>query len=165
MSAGGGVPNAVLKSTRKLTAEQRSEFGKGAARRLRRAHKVPAVLYGHGTDPVHIALDGHATMLALKNSNALLSLDFGGGRSELALPKDIQRDPVRGHIEHVDLLLVRRGEKEVVLRDAQNKEVVLAARNVETLRPSRMSLMPEGQLAGLTAQEAADLLEYLATRK
>ena len=97
----------------KLTAEQRSEFGKGAARRLRRAHKVPAVLYGHGTDPVHIALEGHATMLALKNSNALLSLDFGG-RTELALPKDVQRDPVRGHIEHVDLLLVRHGEKVTV---------------------------------------------------
>jgi large subunit ribosomal protein L25 len=98
----------------KLTAEQRSEFGKGAARRLRRAHKVPAVLYGHGTDPVHIALEGHATMLALKNSNALLSLEFGEGRTELALPKDVQRDPVRGHIEHVDLLLVRRGEEVTV---------------------------------------------------
>jgi large subunit ribosomal protein L25 len=97
----------------KLTAEQRSEFGKGAARRLRRAHKVPAVLYGHGTDPLHIALDGHATMLALKHSNALLSLDLGG-RTELALPKDVQRDPVRGVIEHVDLLLVKRGEKVTV---------------------------------------------------
>jgi large subunit ribosomal protein L25 len=98
----------------KLTAEQRNEFGKGAARRLRRAHKVPAVLYGHGAEPVHIALDGHATMLALKNSNALLRLDLGSGQSELALPKDVQRDPVKGVIEHVDLLLVRLGEKVTV---------------------------------------------------
>ena len=97
----------------KLSAEKRSEFGKGAARRLRRAHKVPAVLYGHGTDPVHVALPGHETMLALKNSNALLELDLGGS-TELALPKDVQRNPVKGFIEHVDLLLVRRGEKVTV---------------------------------------------------
>lgn len=97
----------------KLTAEARTEFGKGAARRLRRAHKVPAVLYGHGTAPVHVALPGHATMLALKHSNALLSVDLDG-TSTLALPKDIQRDPLRGFIEHVDLIIVRRGERVVV---------------------------------------------------
>ena len=97
----------------KLAAEQRTEFGKGAARRLRRDHKVPAVLYGHGTDPVHISLPGHATMLALKNSNALLSLQVNG-EPTLALPKDVQRDPLRGVIEHVDLLIVRRGEKVTV---------------------------------------------------
>jgi len=97
----------------KLTAESRSEFGKGAARRLRRADKIPAVLYGHGTDPVHVTLPGHATMLALKQSNALLSLDLGGTPT-LALPKDVQRNPIRGDIEHVDLLLVRRGEKVTV---------------------------------------------------
>jgi large subunit ribosomal protein L25 len=97
----------------KLTAEPRSEFGKGAARRLRRAHKVPAVLYGHGAKPVHVALPGHATMLALKHSNALLELQIDG-RTILALPKDVQRNPLRGEIEHVDLLLVRRGEKVTV---------------------------------------------------
>ena len=101
-------------SETKLTAESRTEFGKGAARRLRRAHKIPAVLYGHGTDPVHVALPGHATMLALKHSNALLELQLDGGGTELALPKDVQRNPVRGEIEHVDLVLVRRGEKVVV---------------------------------------------------
>ena len=79
----------------KLTAESRTEFGKGAARRLRRAHKIPAVLYGHGTDPVHVALPGHATMLALKHSNTLLTLDLGNGTTQLALPKDVQRNPVR----------------------------------------------------------------------
>jgi len=98
----------------KLTAESRTEFGKGAARRLRRAHKIPAVLYGHGSDPVHVALPGHATMLALKHSNTLLTLDLGNGTTQLALPKDVQRNPVRGEIEHVDLVLVRRGEKVTV---------------------------------------------------
>jgi large subunit ribosomal protein L25 len=98
----------------KLTAESRSEFGKGAARRLRREAKVPAVLYGHGTDPLHLALPGHATMMALKQSNALLTLDLGDGRTELALPKDVQRHATKNSITHVDLLLVKRGEKVTV---------------------------------------------------
>ena len=97
----------------KLVAEPRSEFGKGAARRLRRAHKVPAVLYGHGEAPVHVALEGHATMMALKQSNALLTIDVEG-TVRLALPKDVQRDPIRGTIDHVDLLIVKRGEKVTV---------------------------------------------------
>lgn len=97
----------------KLTAEARTEFGKGAARRLRRDHKVPAVLYGHGTQPVHVALPGHATMLALKHSNTLLELSIDG-KTTLALPKDVQRNAVKGFIEHVDLLVVRRGEKVTV---------------------------------------------------
>lgn len=94
----------------KLTAQLRTEFGKGAARRLRRAHLVPAVLYGHGTDPVHVALPGHATMLALKYSNTLLSVEVDG-EATLALPKDVQRNTLRGDIEHVDLLVVKKGEK------------------------------------------------------
>ncbi len=98
----------------KLTAELREEFGKGAARRIRRADKVPAVLYGHGTDPVHITLPGHETLLALRQQNALLTIDIPGRPAQLALPKQIQRDPVKGFIEHVDLLLVRRGEKVTV---------------------------------------------------
>jgi large subunit ribosomal protein L25 len=97
----------------KLTAELRTEFGKGAARRLRRAQKVPAVLYGHGTDPVHISLPGHETLLALRTANALLSIDVDG-RSQLALPKQVQRDPLKHTIDHVDLVLVRRGEKVTV---------------------------------------------------
>ena len=98
----------------KIAAELRTEFGKGAARRLRRADKVPAVLYGHGTDPVHLSLPGHDTMLALKNPNALLTLDIDGRKNELALAKHVQRHPLKGVIEHVDLILVRRGEKVVV---------------------------------------------------
>ena len=97
----------------KLTAELRTEFGKGAARRIRRAHKVPAVLYGHGTAPIHIALPGHETLLALRTANALLSIEVNGS-SQLALPKQVQRDPLKHTIEHVDLVIVRRGEKVTV---------------------------------------------------
>ncbi|GAA0621875.1 50S ribosomal protein L25/general stress protein Ctc [Kribbella sandramycini] len=95
----------------KIQAESRSEFGKGAARRIRRDNKVPAVLYGHGSDPVHITLPGHDTMLALKTANALLLIEVAGGESHLALPKQVQRDPLKGTIEHVDLVIVKRGEK------------------------------------------------------
>lgn len=96
-----------------ITAELRTEFGKGAARRTRRAGRVPAVLYGSGIDPIHISLPGHETFLAMKVANALLTLDVEG-EERLALTKDVQRDPIRGDIEHVDLILVRRGQKVTV---------------------------------------------------
>ena len=96
-----------------IPAEKRTEFGKGAARRIRRADKVPAVLYGHGTDPVHLSLPGHATMMALKVQNAVLTLDIEG-EQQLALAKDVQRDPIKRFIEHVDLVIVRKGEKVAV---------------------------------------------------
>lgn len=98
----------------RIDAEARTEFGKGAARRVRRAHKVPAVIYGHGTDPVHVTLPGHATLLALRTANALLAISIDGGEVQLALPKQVQRDPIRGSLEHVDLLVVKRGEKVTV---------------------------------------------------
>ena len=97
----------------KIAAETRTEFGKGAARRIRRDDKVPAVLYGDGSDPVHITLPGHALMMALKNSNALLSVDVDGDQ-HLAIPKQVQRDPIRGFIEHADLLIVKKGQKVTV---------------------------------------------------
>ncbi|WP_381797633.1 50S ribosomal protein L25/general stress protein Ctc [Streptomyces niveus] len=97
----------------KISAEVRSEFGKGAARRTRRENKVPAVIYGHGADPVHISLPGHDLMMALKTANALLSLDIEG-RKELVIPKAVQRDALKGFIKHVDLLAVKRGEKVTV---------------------------------------------------
>jgi large subunit ribosomal protein L25 len=102
-------------SESKIQAESRTEFGKGAARRIRRADKVPAVLYGHGTDPIHITLPGHDTMLALKHggANALLSIELDG-KSQLALPKQVQRDPIKNFLEHVDLIVVTRGEKVTV---------------------------------------------------
>jgi len=98
----------------RIAAEPRSEFGKGPARRTRRAGRVPAVLYGHGTDPRHVSLPGHDMMLALKTPNVLIRLEGLPGGSELALPKAVQRDPLRGFLEHVDLLLVRSGEKVTV---------------------------------------------------
>ena len=102
-------------SQTRLQAESRTEFGKGAARRIRRDNKVPAVLYGHGTDPVHITLPGHDTMLALKHggANALLEIAIEG-TTQLALPRQVQRDPIKGFLEHLDLLIVRKGEKVVV---------------------------------------------------
>jgi len=98
----------------KIVAEPRDEFGKGAARQIRREGKVPAVLYGHGTETRHLTLPGHALMLALKTPNVLLRVEGLKNGSEIALPKAVQRDPVRGILEHVDLILVRRGEKVTV---------------------------------------------------
>ncbi|MFD5404508.1 50S ribosomal protein L25/general stress protein Ctc [Streptomyces griseorubiginosus] len=95
----------------KISAETRSEFGKGAARRIRRESKVPGVLYGHGGETVHLTLPGHELLLALRTSNVLISLDIDGKTNELAIPKSVQRDPIKGFLEHVDLLLVKRGEK------------------------------------------------------
>lgn len=95
----------------KLSVTQRDDFGKGAARRIRRDDKIPAVLYGHGTEPLHLTLPGHETALAARNSNALLELVLPDGDSHLALLKDIQRHPLSRLITHLDLILVRRGEK------------------------------------------------------
>jgi len=99
----------------KIKAESRTEFGKGAARRIRREHKVPAVVYGHGNDPIHLTLPGHETMMALKHggSNALLELDIEGS-AQLALTKQVQVDPIRRTLEHIDFVAVRKGEKVTV---------------------------------------------------
>ncbi|OAA25124.1 LSU ribosomal protein L25P [Frankia sp. EI5c] len=96
----------------RIAAEPRTEFGKGGARRTRRAGKVPAVLYGHGQPPRHIALPAHDLLHAFKTdagTNVLLTLELAG-RTELALPKEVQRHPIRGSYEHLDLVLVNRGE-------------------------------------------------------
>lgn len=146
-------------SETKLVATARTEFGKGAARRVRRAGNVPAVLYGHGTDPIHICLPGHATMMALKSANALLSIDLDG-TEQLALAKDIQRDPIRSAIEHVDLVIVRLGEKVAVdvpvhiegeaaldtfvTLDSQTLEIEVEATNI----PTSIVVSVEGVAAG-----------------
>ncbi|MET8693461.1 50S ribosomal protein L25/general stress protein Ctc [Streptomyces bauhiniae] len=98
----------------KLAAESRTEFGKGAARRIRRDNKVPGVLYGHGSQPLHLTLPGHELLLALRTPNVLIALDIDGKTNELAIPKSVVRDPLKGFLEHVDLLLVKRGEKVTV---------------------------------------------------
>jgi large subunit ribosomal protein L25 len=98
----------------KIAAETRSEFGKGVARRLRQDGRVPAVLYGHGTETRHLTLPAHDLMRALRTSNVLLRLEGLTKDGEIALPKAVQRDPIKNIIEHVDLILVRRGEKVTV---------------------------------------------------
>jgi len=94
----------------KLVATTRTDFGKGAARRTRRAGRIPAVLYGHGSAPLHVSLPGHETFLALKQANALFAIEIDG-ETTLAITKDVQREPVKNVIEHVDLLIVIKGEK------------------------------------------------------
>ncbi|MCS5722486.1 50S ribosomal protein L25/general stress protein Ctc [Herbiconiux sp. CPCC 203407] len=94
----------------KVTAETRTQFGKGFARRVRAAGKIPAVIYGHGTEPQHITLPGHQTALILRKSNQVLELTIDGVES-LALVKDVQKDPVLQIIEHIDLIVIRKGEK------------------------------------------------------
>jgi len=98
----------------RIKAEPRTEFGKGPARRERRAGRVPAVLYGHGTDPRHVSLPGHDVLLALRTANVLIRLEGLPGGSQLALPKAVQRHAIKGSVEHVDLIMVRRGEKVTV---------------------------------------------------
>ena len=142
-----------------LNAETRTEFGKGAARRLRRAHQIPAVMYGHGTQPVHITLPGHETMLALKHPNALLTIVLDG-KEQLALAKDVQRDAIKPVIEHVDLVVVRKGEKvtvdvpvhvvgeagpeTVVTVEAQSLQVEVSATDI----PENVEVSVEGFEAG-----------------
>ena len=151
----------------KIQAEPRTEFGKGAARRIRRADKVPAVLYGHGSDPLHVTLPGHDLMLALKTPNALLAVDLGD-RHELALPKQVQRDPIKGFIEHADLLIVRRGEKvtvnvPVLLTGEASSDALLVTETTEvaieaeaTHLPESIEISVEGMQVG-TQVHASDL--------
>ncbi len=143
----------------KLEVERRTQFGKGAARKIRRDHKIPAVMYGHGTDPVHITLPGHEAMLALKASNAVLTLVLDG-EEQLALAKDVQRDPIKPVIEHVDLVIVRKGEKvtvdiavhvegeaapeTVVSLDHSTLQVEAEATNI----PEQLTVSVEGLAAG-----------------
>ena len=94
----------------KVIAEVRENFGKGYARRLRAAGQIPAVIYGHGTEPVHVSLPGHQVSLLIRRANAVLELEVAG-KQQLTLVKDVQKDPVHQIIEHIDLLVVKKGEK------------------------------------------------------
>lgn len=100
----------VTETDTKVHAEVRENFGKGFARRLRAAGKIPAVIYGHGTAPVHVALPGHQVALLIRRANAVLELEVNGTQ-QLTLVKDVQKDPVHQIIEHIDLLVVKKGEK------------------------------------------------------
>ena len=97
----------------KIAGARRTEFGKGASRRTRRDGLVPAVIYGHGENPIHISLPARELGIALKSSNVLLDIDLGD-HVELTLPKSIVRHAIKGTLEHVDLIIVRRGERVVV---------------------------------------------------
>ncbi|AGP55473.1 50S ribosomal protein L25/general stress protein Ctc [Streptomyces rapamycinicus] len=99
----------------KIGAKPRTEFGKGAARRTRAADRVPGVVYGHGVEPLHVTLPAHDLLMALKTPNVLIRLDVEGGKNELVIPKAVQRHPIKiGVLEHIDLLLVKKGEKVTV---------------------------------------------------
>ncbi|MDR2896772.1 MAG: 50S ribosomal protein L25/general stress protein Ctc [Propionibacteriaceae bacterium] len=152
-----------------LEASLRSEFGKGAARRLRRDNQIPAVLYGHGGETIHLSLPAHATTMALRAANALLSLKVAGGKDSLALPKQIQRDPVRDVIEHVDLVVVRKGEKVhvevpvLVVGEPRGEAVVIVDQTSLQLEveathiPAHIEIDVDGQEIGYTVT-AADLV-------
>jgi large subunit ribosomal protein L25 len=153
----------------KIAAEKRTEFGKGAARRIRRDHKIPAVVYGHGNDPVHLTLPGHVTMMALKHggANALLELDIDG-ESQLALTKQVQVDPIRRVLEHIDFVAVRRGEKVTVdvpvhVEGEAAPETLVVTENATvqveaeaTNIPERIEVSVEGAAVG-TQIHASDL--------
>lgn len=163
----------------KLVTEQRTEFGKGAARRLRVQGKVPAVLYGHGTEPQHLTLTTHDVFLVVRRSNAIIDLDIDG-KSQLALVKDVQRNPIlmgADAIEHLDLTIVKRGEKVIVdvpvhlegesaPGTISNLEANTVSLEVDALNiPEWISVSIEGLEEGaqvtagdLTLPEGADLL-------
>jgi large subunit ribosomal protein L25 len=154
----------------KITAEKRTEFGKGAARRIRRDDKIPAVVYGHGNDPVHLTLPGHDTMMALKHggANALLELDIEG-TSQLALTKQVQVDPIRRVLEHIDFVAIRHGERvtvdvpihvsgeaaseTLVVTENSTVQVEAEATNI----PERIEVSVEGAAIG-TQIHASDLV-------
>jgi len=114
----------------KVSADLREKFGKGYARRLRVAGKIPAVIYGHGTDPVHVALPAHEMTLLLRKANQVLEIDLAG-TTHLALVKDVQRDPVRQIIEHLDLIVVVKGEKVQVEVSVHTSGEVFPGNNVD----------------------------------
>ena len=154
----------------KISAEPRTEFGKGGARRTRRAGKVPAVLYGHGEPPRHISLPAREFAAAIRHGGMtqLFNIDISDGTAALALPKAIQRDPIRDTFDHVDLLIVRRGEKvtvEVPIRligEAARDTLVITEHNTlailadATRLPDHLDLSIDGLEAG-TRVTAADV--------
>jgi len=153
----------------KITAETRTEFGKGAARRIRRDDKIPAVIYGHGNETVHVTLPGHDTMMALKHggANALLELDIEGS-TQLALTKQVQVDPIRRVLEHVDFVAVRQGEKVTVdvpvhvVGEAASETLVVTENSTVQVEaeaqaiPERIEVSVEGAAIG-TQIHASDL--------
>jgi large subunit ribosomal protein L25 len=156
------MKESITVSEVRLAAEARTEFGKGAARRTRRAGKIPAVLYGHGSDPKHLALPAleFARVVREHGQNAVLTLEIGSAESELALTKTVTTHPIKNYIEHVDLLLVRRGEKVTVevpiVVNGEATPGTLVTQDLTTLQievealhiPDQLELSIEGAPAG-----------------
>ena len=143
-----------------LSALERNEFGKGAARRTRRAGLVPAVMHSHGEEPIHISLPGHATYLALRQANAVLDIELGG-KSTLTIAREIQRHPVTDVLEHVDLMIVKKGEKieaDIPVRIEGEPKVGLALLDMQELRvraealnlPDHIAVSVDGLMDGAT---------------
>ena len=148
-----------------ISAELRTEFGKGAARKARRAGLIPAVIYGHGDEPRHILLPNHETTLAVRNPNALITLDIEG-KEQMVLPQDIQRDAIYRSVDHVDLLAVRKGEKvvvdipvEVVGEPAAGFEYLLDQVNVPV--EADATALPENVTIDITDRDENALPEHL----
>lgn len=176
----------------KISATTRTEFGKGAARRIRRDNKVPGVVYEYGLEPLHLTFPGHELLMALRTPNVLIALEIDGQETQLAIPKAVQRDPLKGFLEHVDLLKVKRGEKVQVEIPVQTEgelapggnllEHVLPALPVEaeaTHIPESVTVSVEGLSAGaavlakdialpsgvtLSVEEDAVVLQVLAAQ-
>lgn len=148
-----------MAETIKISATVRSDFGKGYARRIRMAGDIPAVIYGHGEDPKHVVLPGHATTLAARHANAILELDIEG-ENVLAMIKDIQRHPIRPELQHIDLLIVKRGERveieipvhvegePAVGAVANQEETVLLVEADAIAAPESITVNIEGREAG-----------------
>ncbi len=144
-----------------IKAEARTEFGKGAARRIRRDNKVPAVIYGHGEVPVHVTLPSHDTLMALRHggANAVLNIEVDG-KVQLALTKQVQADPIKGFLEHVDFVAVKKGEKVTVevpvhlVGDAHKESFVQLENTVVTVEaeathiPEQIEVSVEGAEPG-----------------
>jgi large subunit ribosomal protein L25 len=148
----------------KVQTEARDSFGKGAARKIRAAGKIPAVIYGHGTDPIHVTLPAHQVGLLLRKANAVLDLDVAG-TSQLALVKDVQKDPVSQIIEHLDLIVITRGEKVVVEVpvhvEGESYPGTIAVLEVNTIRlEAEATHIPERIVIDVT--DAPEGKQYLA---
>ncbi|PNL17492.1 50S ribosomal protein L25/general stress protein Ctc [Micrococcus sp. FDAARGOS_333] len=147
----------------KIKVIRRTDFGKGAARQARRAGQIPAVVYGHGRDPVHLLLPAQETTLAVRNPNALLTVVNEAGEEHLVLPKDIQRDPIKMTVDHLDLIEVRRGEK-VIVEVPVDVEGEVAPGTTYNLDQAVVSVeaeatnLPESVTANIEGREAGDHL-------
>lgn len=152
-----------------IPATKRTEFGKGAARKARRDDLIPAVVYGHGEDPIHVVLPGHQTHLAVRNPNALITLDIEG-TEQMVIPKAIQRDIIKRTIDHMDLLTVRRGEKvtvdvyvEVTGEPAVGFEWILEQNTVSV--EAEATHLPEHVTVDITDRDENALPEHLELPK